>query len=211
MVIPSIDAKGVYVLKEPLATLLKPGMVLTCIGIRTFGDVVSDGRDPFTTYYQPLELPKEAYEEQAKLGGYIISLITESNQSYHIPAEYIVSAPIPGGVPYEVLGLVAGIGPIAKDKDLTFMEVAVENLIKDKLGIVTDVNFVKLSDTVHMDSTEAQDLENARENAITDKTTDSSKLAAAITRIEELEFENTVLKKHIADNEAQPETPPAGG
>lgn len=208
MVIPTIDAKGIYTLKEPLASLLKPGMVLKCIGIRTFGDVVSDGRDPFTTYYQPLELTREAYDEQAKLGGYIISLTTESNLTFHIPAEYILSAPAPGGVPYEVLALVSPIGPIAKDKDLTFVQVAVKNVIRDKLGIDTEVSFAKLSDTVHMDSTEAEDLENARENAITDKTTDSSKLSAAVTRIEELEFENSVLKKHITDNE--PEAP-AGG
>ena len=211
MVIPTVGVKGIFVLAEPLTNKIQPGLVLTCTAVRSLGDFVSMGREPFSTVYQPLGLTKEAYDAQALLGTYVATLRSESAQEFRIPVEYIISAPQPGGVAYEILALVASLGPIAKDKDLTFFTAAIKNVIKDKLGIDTEVELVKVSDTKHLDSQEAEALEIARDNAINDRTTDSSKLTVATQKISEQQVEIDALKKYIVDNaapaEPDPETP----
>ena len=208
MVIPTVGVKGIFVLGDPLTNKIQPGLVLTCTAVRSLGDYINLGSDPFKLVYEPLQLTREVYEEQAKAGTYVASLKSESNQTFRIPVEYIISAPQPGGVAYEILALVAELGPIAKDKDLTFFTAATKNLIKDKLGIDAVVDLVKISDTKHLDSQEAEILETARDNAINDRTTDSSKLTTATQKISEQQVEIDALKQYIADNNIAP-TPEA--
>lgn len=204
MVIPTVGVKGVFVLADPLNNKIEPGRVLTCTAIRSLGDIVSQGRDPYEAYYVPLDLPREAYTEHAQAGTYIATLESESNQVYRIPVNYIVSAPQPGGIPYEVLAMVVNLGPIAKDKDLTFFTSAVSNLVRDKLGITITPELVKISDTHHIDSEEAEQLEASRDNAINDRTTDSSKLTTMAQTISEKDVEIAALKKYIVDNQIEP-------
>jgi len=207
MVIPTVGVKGIFVLAEPLTNKIPPGLVLTCTAVRSLGDFVSQGRDPFTAVYEPLQLTKEQYEAQAKIGTYVATLRSESTQEFRIPVEYIVSAPQPGGVAYEVLAMTANLGPISKEKDLTFFTAAIQNVIKDKLGIDSTVELVKISDTQHLDMQEAEALEQARENSINDRTTDSSKLVVATQKIAEQQVEIDALKKYIVDNSPEAETP----
>lgn len=204
MVIPTVGVKGIFVLGDPLTNKIQPGLVLTCTAVRSLGDYINLGSDPFALVYEPLQLTREVYEEQAKAGTYVASLKSESNQTFRIPVDYIISAPQPGGVAYEILALVAELGPIAKDKDLTFFTAATKNLIKDKLGIDAVVDLVKISDTKHLDSQVAENLETARENAINDRTTDSSKLTTATQKISEQQVEIDALKQYIADNNIAP-------
>jgi hypothetical protein len=54
---------------------------------------------------------------------------------------------------------------------------------------------------------EAEALEQARENSINDRTTDSSKLVVATQKIAEQQVEIDALKKYIVDNSPEAETP----
>lgn len=198
MIIPIIGVKGIFTLLPPLEQQIAKGGIVECDAVRSFGDVIKQGRDPYTAYYEPLGLPKADYEQHAREGGYIVTLLSESGRAHYIPAHYIKSAPMPGGLAYEVLALVADLGPIEKGRDLTYLTTKITNVITDNMGITPRIEIVKISDTQYFSSDDAQAMEQARENGITDRLTDSTKLVRALDENDRLRAENQALKDYIA-------------
>lgn len=200
LLIPKVWSQGGFTFHDPFATRDPQHKNSTVTAVRTFGDILNNGRDPFTKYYVPLELDKDTYDKHAQENGGIVSLKSESGHVWDVPFHYIKSMPLAGGIPYDGLAMVMNLGPIAKGKDLDFLLTKVNNLILDNIGIESKPHLVQVAETTLLTLEEADRIEASRENAIRDTHTDSGALAVALARVAELEAENALMAKYIKDN-----------
>lgn len=196
--LPHIGAKGRYVLKAPLDTRVG-NKVYTCIGVRSFTDVIRQGRDPFGLYYTKLELEELDYERDLKDTPYFISLQEESGKVVVVPAYYIESFPAMGGIAYEVIGLVVNLGALPIDLVLTHVHNAVKDTVLGHLGITPEVQSVKLSETDYVSAEDHANIEAARDLAIENRKTMHARLLEAQARIQELESERDALLGYVDD------------
>lgn len=197
--LPHIGAKGRYVFKPPLDTRVG-NKVYTCIAIRDFSDVINQGRDPQALYYTPLSLDAMDYHRDLRSNPHLISLQSEMGDVVVVPAFYIESFPIAGGIAYEVMGLVVNLGALPIDMTLTHIHTAIKEVVLANLGVDATVRSVKLSETEYLSADEHAIVESARNQAITNRKTQHARLLEAQARIEELESERAALIQYIEEN-----------
>lgn len=197
--LPHIGAKGRYVFKAPLDTRVG-NKVYTCIAIRDFSDVINQGRDPQALYYAPLSLDAMDYHLDLSSNPHLISLQSEMGDVVVVPASYIESFPIAGGIAYEVMGLVVNLGALPIDYTLTHIHTAIKEVVLANLGVDAQVQSVKLSETEFLSANEHATVEAARNQAITNRKTQHARLLEAQARIQELESERAALIQYIEEN-----------
>lgn len=197
--LPTVGLKGAFTFKDPLTHISVTAPVLECVAVRSFGDIISSGRDPYEHFYHPLDLSKETYNHHARKGSYIVTLVSEANEYFYVPSPYLASFPIPGGYAYEVVALVCSLGPILKDMDLTPILTQAKELVQDNLGIRPEVKLVKISETKYLSTDDASSLEAGRDNLKKSNKGIYAEMRELRQRIEELEQENQAMREYIEE------------
>lgn len=204
-IVPDIGVNGVFSLKEPFNNLLIKDIGYTCTAVRQLTDIIKAGGDPQALYYTPYNLDSTIYNADVKNNVCIVSLqSSKGGDTVYVPSSYVLSFPKTGGIPYTVTGLGISLGAIPDGLDLTYLKSRIQTVVKDTLGLVSDVEIktLALSETTLVNQDSHNALETARKNNIADTQTDYSKLLAVTKKYQEAvkkirELENFIISKNL--------------
>lgn len=141
--IPQIDSKGWFDIQEPFATHNKAQY--TCKAIRKLSDYVSSNEDAFELVYSPVGLSLDVYEADLAKDMPIIGLQNNSGHWHYFPARALLAYPDATGVPYQRKGVHISLPPMPVARDITFLKKELEDLIRDRLGVVCGISYVDAS------------------------------------------------------------------
>lgn len=128
---PTIGLTGRYTGRVPFTTLLVATNTYQCIAIRKFSDIVIDGEDVFTTYYEPHELDQATYAEHEVEGVNIITLLRNDGEVVFIPDAYIESFPLMQDVLYQRVSLLLDMGVLPGYVDYTLLKDKILNIVRE--------------------------------------------------------------------------------
>jgi hypothetical protein len=177
--LPKIGLKGLYALADPFAGALLEKVPYTCIGVRTLGDIIASGKDPLAEYYTPASLTAEQYAADVAAGVCIVTLQASSDSVVYVPHTYITAAPAIGGVAYTQLLMAADLGAVPDTMDLAFLQTRLADVIRETIGIETEIQLVAASPTTLLSYDEDSDLRAARTGLISLTKTDYARALAA--------------------------------
>ena len=198
--IPIVGSVGSYTVEAPFTTLIVESAAYECVGVRTYGDVLSEGRDPFTTYYAPRGIAREDYDTHVTSGApHIVSLKSSSGAVIYVPSPYIKAMPMVGGVPYSSTALGVLLGEIPDALDLSDIQDRIKDVVKESLGFDAVITVLRVGDTFFLTSSAHQLKENARQDLITFSSTNYSAFQQERARADALQAENDSLKQVIID------------
>ena len=199
---PQLGVKGLYTCKEPFNQKLLPNVLYTPVALKTFSSIIADGVDPFTEYYNPLEISKEVYTQDVQDGAVIISFQSGTGNIIAIPSSYVTGQPDMGGVPYRTMMLVAQLAPIPDSYDLTFLQQRIQDTVFDTLGVVGTVTPVVASDPTVLSQTEHDAIDAARQIVIANNKTDYAKYLDAMKQLTDARAQIALLNQYIIDHPA---------
>lgn len=171
---PVPGAKGKYELEAPFAQKIDPNIAYECTAVRTFGEMQSWGRDPWTEVYRPENIDEAKYVQDAQDAVMLVTLRADRGQTVVVPTSYIKSCPPTGGVPYNVMAIAIKLGAIADEVELQGLMTKLADVTKANIGIEPEVRAVKLSSTTLRPQQDHEALEAARKANIISKDTLSS-------------------------------------
>lgn len=192
--VPTISLRGLYELRAPWQNDLQVNTAYTCTAVRRLSDIVSEGKDPYTLFYVPKNISKDLYDQDVDNGVLIVTLQTSDGATVRVPNSYIAKIPGAGAVPYNVLILSVNLGAIADSKDLSPYLTKVEELTLATLGIEATANLAVVSNTQMLTKQEADAVEAARDDKISQTYTDYSEVLALKEqlRIAKEQYDNLV-------------------
>lgn len=196
--IPPLYCRGIYTLRPPWTS--DTTRVYECIAIRKYSDLAARNRDVYTEFYLPLGVPHSDYESDLAMGAAIITLANEYSAPIYVPSTYIASYPNMDAVRYSHTVMSISLGAIYDGISLDFLKQQLAQDCTSIIGITPTVlvNSAPLKTTVS--PTQHQDIEAARNNAITNRTTDAAKITALQARVDALTAENATLQQLALDN-----------
>lgn len=197
---PTFGTSGVYTLKAPFNNLLVPNVAYTCIGLRTFAEIISAGGDPQEEYYTPNNLLDADYAADVTAGACIVTLQASGFGAIHVPNTYIGGAPEIGGVPYTAMALVIKIGSVPDSLDLSVVSNKIAADVLEMLGVEANVVPVVQSPTVNLTVDQAKAVEAARQGKIGTVITDYTKLVQTQTQLESAQQKIAELEAFIVAN-----------
>lgn len=201
LIIPTIGASGYYQLRVPMDALMVPNARYTCKAIRKLSDYIANNEDPKKDIYLAYSLPEAEYDQDIAVDMSIVSLQSDQGHWLYVPARYLIDQPVTNGIPYRAITIAASLPSMPVDRDLTFLQNEVSNLIMDSLGVVPEVGFVETSRVVLV-SREKHDLVQTERNVVSGgRVTDRSRYQnlliqhqAALDKITALE---DYIKTHL--------------
>ena len=165
---PTVGSRGLWELKTPFQSYLPLNTTLECTAITNYGQLFSMGIDPYVTYYQKYNIPKEDYQKHSDDGGRIIFLRTDSGQVYSFPLHYLVSYPIGTGVNYCSIGIGLRLGALPLNTNVDPLIQKFEELADSMLGVNVQAETMALSEIMIVDNTSHDRLEKARKQKMKD-------------------------------------------
>lgn len=197
---PPLGASGIYRLKAPFQSQLRVNVSYRCDAVRRFNDVLEAGDDPFTKYYSPFGLTADIFQTDASRNEAIVTLVSEAGHYVYVPTSYVESFPNQGGIPYQGLVLGVPLGPVPTYMDLSGVKVAIENIVRDQLGISVQANFVAVTEVENLAQADHDRLEASRANAVANAVTDRAKYLQLLNAYQELQLRNQQLEAYIRAN-----------
>ncbi|BAW19040.1 hypothetical protein [Ralstonia phage RP31] len=195
--IPPVGTSGIYKLDAPFAAQLQPNMSYRCDAIRRLSDLLELGIDPFAEFYDKNGLTKEKYDADVVNQVCMISLVSSSGHWLYVPSTYVLAYPDLNGVPYTVMVLGLELGAIPNYKDLTGLKQALANLTRDTIGVMPTVKEVAVSAVSKLSQADADALEAARQQLITNSQTDRAKLLAVQQAYASLQQQYAALEAYV--------------
>jgi hypothetical protein len=164
-VLPSLGSSGAWTLKTPFDALIVSNLAYTCQEVRRITTMVGQGVDVFTQHYARHGLTKAEYDQDVQNDVSMITLITSSGDWLFVPSSYVTGWPAADGVPYATIAAAIVLGALPNTVDPSFLTEDLKAFIKARLGLVPDISYVVVSETVMKDQNQHEILEIARENA----------------------------------------------
>lgn len=171
---PPLRARGVYKLLEPWT--IPADTIFECIAVRRFADFVESGQKIFETIYQPMGLLQSDFEADKAAGASIVTLVSPTLATIHVPDTYIEEFPNLGGVAYKHVILAVSLGPIPDALDLTFLKTQVAGTVSDVIGVTPTVELYAAPSTGVITDEEHEILETARTAAVNNRKTDRARI-----------------------------------
>jgi hypothetical protein len=194
---PTLGSSGTWQVSAPFDTVVLPTLNYTCTGLRRFSDIVADGKDVYSEFYEPKELPQSRYESDIADEAVIVSLQATSGIVVQLPSTFIMAFPGTGGVPYRGFMLGLDLGAVPKDLELAYLTQRLIDIALDTIGIVVTVDQLVTSEESLVPRQTHQTLETVRKAKITESTTDRAKLIEAEKKISALQVLNKNLEDYI--------------
>jgi len=200
LIIPTVGSSGYYQLRSPLDNLIIANQRYTCKAVRNISDYLANNEDIKADIYSKYSIPDTEYDQDILDDAYIVSLQSEEGHWIYIPARYIISYPITNGIPYRSIMVGISLPSLPVDRDLSFLETDIINLVSDSLGVVPVIRKVETSPVVLV-SRERHDIVQAERDMLSaGRVTDRSRyiktlqdLNVALDKIQQLE-------QYIKDN-----------
>jgi hypothetical protein len=192
--IPAISTRGLYTLEAPFNAQVLAGVPYTCVAVRKLEDIIAAGGDPKALYYDANNVAGSVYETDVANGVCIVSLQAVEGSWIYVPSSFISVMPDQGGIPYRTIVLGVSLGAIPDALDLGYIKTQIGALVKDNLGVESEIQEVAISPPGNLSQAEHDTLEAARQVNITNRTTERAKLLAvtaerdaALAKVAELE------------------------
>jgi len=148
MLIPNINAKGLFRVKEPLNNLIRDDIRYRVKAIRTISEIIEDDIDVKGLIYIDQGLDEITYEEDLKIDIPIITLVSPSNEYFYIPANLLLSIPDVTGVLYTEKAIIISLGETPKGDTYEYIHEELKSLIISKLGIEPNIEEMSLSQDI---------------------------------------------------------------
>lgn len=195
--IPSIGAKGKYRLHSPFDVLIKD-VAYTCVAIRRLTDFITMGRDPKELYYDPHGLDDTVWDEDSSNPEVcIVSLRSDSGLWLYVPSTFILSFPDINSIPYSVRVLGVSLGAIPESLDLSNLYTNMIDLVRDTIGVESEVKSVVISETTLLPNDTHETLEIARNDLIESSQTQRATIIELHRQLDALRDTNHALEEHI--------------
>lgn len=182
--VPPINTKGFYQLKSPWS--VANNVIYECIAIREFHDFTQIGADVFEMVYQPKGLDRSIYESDLAAGAKIITLQSATRPTIYVPNSYLLAYPSNDNVAYSHTVLSISLGPVADAMNLEFLQDQLSGVCSDVIGVTPTVRVHAAPSDEYISAAQHAALEQARQDAIAQRTTDRARLIAADQTISEL-------------------------
>lgn len=191
--IPSIGARGYFQIADPFATA--SGALFTCKAIRKLSEYISVGDDPYALIYAPAGASEADYEKDLRADMAIVGLQSDNGYWHYFPSRCLIAHPDASGVPYRSLGVHIALPAMPVDRDLKFLTKDLQDYIKDRLGVNSNISLVETSQTILV-SKERHELEQVA------RATVAASAPTAHARVRQLENDAGKMLKQIALLEA---------
>lgn len=195
--IPPIGTAGIYSLAAPFNTDLLTNTSYRCDAARRFSDFIELGTDPFEEFYVPKGLTQDQYNQDVINQVVIISLVSSSNHWVHVPSTYVLALPDINGVAYAVTVLGMEMGAIPNYMDLTGLKSALADLAHATIGIRPAIKEAVISAVEKVSQADHDALEAARQQAITNSTTDRARLITLQQQYDTLKGQYDQLEAYV--------------
>jgi hypothetical protein len=196
--LPNIGATGAIKLAAPFEAMCAPNVPYRVSGLRTFQDVVADGKDPYLVHYEPYGITDAKYIQDASDDVCIVSLTSPSGDTVTVPNSYLLSLPVSTGIPYATMMVGINLGALPMDLSLSYFMTTVKQLAHDLLGINNaDVKAIKGSSETYVSLADANSIEAARKVIMETVVTDAAKLRASEEARAALQAINSDLEAYI--------------
>ncbi len=199
VILPTIGSSGTYTLRVPLDTVITPGERYTCQAIRRISDYLANNEAIKEDVYVKLGIDNE-YDIDASADAYILSLQSAKGHWLYVPAHYLVTYPITNGIPYRTVAIGVSLPSIPVTQDLTYLEIEIQNIISDTLGVVPVIKQVETSRVVLVDKDIHDTLQMDRDalsaNRLTDRTRYMSLLQEHQIALDKIQALEQYIKDH---------------
>lgn len=195
--IPPIGTAGIFDLRAPFSAKLQANVSYRCEAVRRVSDLLEVGVDPYEEVYLPNSISRDIYEQDLLNNACIVSLQSSSGHWVYVPTTYINSYPNINGVAYRVMVLGVELGPVPEYMDLTAVRVAVQNVVRDTLGVSPSIKEVAISASQNFSQHDHDTLEQTRASLIQNSGTDRAKYLTLLQRFEALQREYNTLASAV--------------
>lgn len=193
-IVPSIGASGLYTLLAPFDTAITPNTEYTCQSIRLLSDIVANGDDPYSLYYEGKSISEASYEADLAAGVSIITLQSVVGDLVKVPSSYLSSYPSSTGVNYRAMMIAVSLGAIPDSLDVSGVQTEVEQLVYGYLGVKVATKLVAVTKPQMIDQDTHATLEAIRTNQATVN-------LSSYAQVAQLQAEKLILQQRIADLE----------
>lgn len=199
VITPPVGSTGLYKLLEPFESVLVQDTPYTCMAVRSLSELINAGLDPYEEYYLPNSIDKVVYDEHVLLDTSIVSLRSIAQHWVFVPNAYIRSYPSQNGVKYTAVVLGISLGSIPDHLELAAVKIAVQDVVRDTIGVLSDVQVVVVSETVLLSEADHRAATAARQAAITSSLTDRARVVEMSAVNVALRAQVNVLESYIAE------------
>jgi len=204
--LPTYKAEGRFEALFPFDQVVKPEIYYTVHAIESITKMEVEKENLYELMFAPIGVTQEDYPtimERAKSNdAAVVTLLDRNNSPVYVFSTYFKSFPQVDGVTYEIMCLVANLGPqMPNNADL--IEQTRQHMtqyILDTLGIAATVTLGTVPTIGYVSAEQAEAFENSRKELITNTTND-------ISRIRELEAQVLRLQNYVLKLEAAVPTP----
>lgn len=200
---PALNSKGIFKLRTPWE--ISESVIYECIAIRSIADFVDRGVDVVNKVYVPVGLGQTEANADADAGAQIVTLVAPGKSPIYVPDTYIAAAPSQDGVPYSHTVLSVSLGAVPDGMSLEWVKDLIATSVEQGFGVRPTVLVHVAPSTGYVSQAQHQIYETARNAAITNRTTDR-------TRVIELQSVVDSQKLQIAnlENIIKQLSPPPG-
>jgi hypothetical protein len=199
LIIPSIGSTGVYELRSPFNAKMMANERYTLQAVRRISDYVANNEDAYMDIYQPNGIGQEEYDQDSADNMYILSLQSGNGHWLYVPARYVVKYPITNGIPYRSFALSVALPLMPADRDYSFLDIAITNLIHDTLGVTPVVTQIETSKVILVDKAKHDIKRTERDAARQGTTTDRSRYMKAEQSLQEARAKILALETYIKE------------
>jgi len=196
-ILPVLGSQGTYELLPPFDTKITPEEIYTCKAIRSISEYISYNQDAKKEVYDYYGLSDEDFEEDVKNDIQIISLQNDDGVWLYVPSRFISKYPDANGIPYKQIAIVTKLPALKSDRDLSFLITDIDNLVKDSLGVSSNVSIVELSRTISVVKELSIQMEAERSLLTSGKSTDRSRYISLKNELESLLERIKKLEEYI--------------
>lgn len=200
---PPFKVSGLWELRKPW--VCNGTQVYTCIAIRKFDEILLDQGDIYRDYYYPKGLAYGVYEADKELGASIVTILSEFGEEIDVPDTYIVKYPQVNLADYHHVVLSASLGPLPTKSNLTHVRAKMMEVLEAVVGKKPTIKLHSAPVTNAITTKQAQQAEQVRQSAITDRTTTYMAVSELEKKLTDTLSSNILLKKYVAQLEAEKE------
>ena len=188
-----INLEGNFKLKEPLTSLINEKVVYTVDASKSITSLLDEEIDVEKFVYLDQGLTTDDYKYDLLNKIPIITLKSEGNALFHIPARYIDTAPQIVGVTYRNKAVIINLGYMPTDMDINFVLAELNDIITNQIGIIPESSIEDISGDYIASYTEDESYRAELDNNKTSNDTCSLKLSQALQDIETMKQKIAVL------------------
>lgn len=199
-IIPVVGMRGRYDLSPPMDQKVLTGEEYTCRAVRQLSDYVANNEDAKADIYEMNGMTAGDYDRDLAENMHIASLQSDTGHWVHVPVRYIQSYPDPNGVPYRTLMIGVSVGPQPVDKDFSFLEEQIKDLVVSSIGVTPVVKQVQTSKTVLVPVDKHEQMKSAREARSAQGLTDGLRYKNLLIQHQRALDQVKILEDYIRQN-----------